>query len=471
MTITTDLVLDALTQIGSVRGSKDKARLLKEALEHPLFLRCVSAAVNPFITYGLQDMPPVPDAAGTEVFDDRTWNLLDALAERKLTGHAAMNGVAAHLTSLTLKSRELLKRVIRKDLRAGFSDTLVNQVRPGTVPVFACMRGETFDLKKLQRMAKKHGKPAFPLDADIKYDGIRTLFVVDVGASVEQSTALAVSRNGLPLPAMQWMSEKVIQVAMRARLHLFPEHTKFVGDFEGVGGDMQAFEDTASALKKQSVEARGAILRAIDILPWVQFTGKEQSETQEWRRAAVQSLLTGVHAIDQVLPAESYTVHSYEELLELYGEVLDKGHEGLIAKPHFGRYEPKKSPYWMKLKLEETYDVQVTGAYEGKGQFEGSLGGLTVDFKGVEVNIGGGFSPEQRAQWWADHVGREVSYQLVDPDSEEVVTHVVQPTGRPVVDRVIEVLSNGVTKAGSLRHPRFIKERTDLRPEEVEGNK
>ncbi len=470
MTISSDHVLEAIDQIGAVRSQTEKARLLKAALAHPLFRRAVLAAVNPFITYGMQDMPPVSGAHGDEPFGQGTWDLLDALAARKLTGHAAQSLVAAHLQKLTPNSRQLLQRIIQKDLRAGFSETLVNKVEPGLVPTFTCMRGQSYSLPALTRLAKKHGRPTFPLDADIKYDGIRTLFVVDVAASLGESTAEAVSRNGLPLPAMQWLSLSALALAARARVQLFPEHTKFVVDCEGVEGDGMVFEETSSSVKKKSVDAKNASLRVIDIIPWAWFTGQEKGEKQEWRKAALRSLLEK-EPLAGMQAAESFTVNSHEELVDLYNEALDKGHEGLIVKPYFGIYEPKKSPYWLKLKLEETFDLQVVGVYEGEGQFAGSLGGVVVDFKGVEVRVGGGFSPAERAQLWADHAQVTVPWTVVDPEHGEVVTYYATPTDRPVVDRVFEVLCNGVTRAGSLRHPRFVKERRDLRPEEVEGNK
>ena len=86
----------------------------------------------------------------------------------------------------------------------------------------------------------------------------------------------------------------------------------------------------------------------------------------------------------------------------------------------------------MKIKAEETLDLYVTGWEPGTGKYEGMIGALIVNHKGVPVNVGSGLSDTLRQEDPAEIVGRmiEVEYHEVTPD-------------------------------GSLRHPRFKRFRDD----------
>lgn len=92
----------------------------------------------------------------------------------------------------------------------------------------------------------------------------------------------------------------------------------------------------------------------------------------------------------------------------------------------------------MKLKNESSEDLIIVDLEEGeKGKkYEGLLGALVVDFKGVRVSVSSGLSDVQRTQFWHN--------------KEEVI------------GRIIEVEYHEVTPDGSLRHPRFKRFRDTL---------
>ena len=75
----------------------------------------------------------------------------------------------------------------------------------------------------------------------------------------------------------------------------------------------------------------------------------------------------------------------------------------------------------MKLKAFSDVDLPIVSLIEGTGKHEGKLGSVVVNYEGVEVQVGSGWSDELREQIWADpknFVGRviEVRYQEVTPD-------------------------------------------------------
>ena len=73
-----------------------------------------------------------------------------------------------------------------------------------------------------------------------------------------------------------------------------------------------------------------------------------------------------------------------------YSKVLKAGHEGVVYKSPKGLYVHGKHWENMKRVPVKSCECRILEAYEGKGKFEGMLGGFIVDFNGVRVKVGGG---------------------------------------------------------------------------------
>ena len=121
-------------------------------------------------------------------------------------------------------------------------------------------------------------------------------------------------------------------------------------------------------------------------------------------------------------------------LLEQYFEITETyKKEGVVLKNLDGLYENKRSANWCKVKTFFSEDLRVIGMEEGKSgkKYAGTLGALFVDFNGVKVKVGSGFSDEER-----DLFKKK------------------QP-------KIIEVEYKSVTKDGSLFHPSCVRPRED----------
>jgi ATP-dependent DNA ligase len=131
---------------------------------------------------------------------------------------------------------------------------------------------------------------------------------------------------------------------------------------------------------------------------------------------------------------------------EIHQELMDAGIEGSILKHQDALYEEGGRPRnaWYKIKKVSTYDVVVTGVYEGEGKHEGRLGGLIYsafdDGELVEIGrVGGGLSDELREEFWKN---------------------------KPLA-KVIEVKANELVGSGTYgtpRHPQFVCVRIDKLP-------
>jgi DNA ligase-1 len=85
-------------------------------------------------------------------------------------------------------------------------------------------------------------------------------------------------------------------------------------------------------------------------------------------------------------------------------EAIDKGFEGIMIKDPNAVYECKRSASWLKMKPFIEVSLTVTAVEEGTGRNVGKLGALVCtgedDGKQIQVNVGSGFTDEDRAEFW-----------------------------------------------------------------------
>lgn len=89
---------------------------------------------------------------------------------------------------------------------------------------------------------------------------------------------------------------------------------------------------------------------------------------------------------------------------ECLGRVCEMGGEGLMINYGSAGYEHKRTKGLLKFKEVQTMDMRVLDVFNGKGKYEGFIGGITCqatteDGKIVTVDVGSGLSDLQRFDW------------------------------------------------------------------------
>lgn len=138
---------------------------------------------------------------------------------------------------------------------------------------------------------------------------------------------------------------------------------------------------------------------------------------------------------------ERIPVHTYTSdkvlIANTFNDVTnDQKQEGLMLVELDSPWQAKKVKYSRKVKPNMTVDVYVTGMKE---HIRGNkVGALAVDYKGNTVYVSG-IVDELRDQWWSD--------------SDSIVGRLIE----------VEAMGESENKEGikSLRHPRFVRIRTD----------
>lgn len=395
-------MIDLFNQIAKHNSPSDKLALLREYPYQEELKSVLRLALDPFITFGISDFDPSPDGEYSPLGH---FEVLEKLASRELTGGAARRALGLSVRDLDEDYHELVRRIVRKDLRCGVGPALALQFRPNIIRTFEVMRAIP-----LSKTKPKAGKSYL---IEPKYDGLRAIAVIK-----GQSVTL-LSRNGLEFTSADHLKEPLLRLA-RGRDLFF--------DGELVNGN---FNSSSSAIRRKNQTNTDTRYHLFDRL-----------EADEWgsvtREQGHRSMLL-VRDFDGFSGEELQLVPTYratpEEFMRYYNHFLDQGYEGAMVKDPMGHYRFKKHKDWIKIKPAEDLDLRVESLVQGEGKYAGMLGAAIVKYKGKRVRVGTGFSDEQRQQFWAS------------PNS--------------IKGKIIEVQFHEETPDGSLRHPRFVKIRED----------
>ena len=426
-----------------------KEDVIKQALEASVlgstnainFLSFVKACYNPYVTFGVRQ---VPDTAGITDAEN-PWGefneLMLQLSQRRLTGHAARDAIQS--TAERFDSEEwntFLAPVLRRDLRAGISDKTINKICKKTdyeIPIFGCQLATNSEGRPEMKGVKR---------LEPKLDGVRVLLMV-IPSDFGDVTTICFSRNGKQFDNFGHIEEQVRENWIKiARGHQNALVNGFVLDGEVIGNTFQ--ELMRQARRKTDVQADDSVFNVFDIIPLSDF--REGHWNAQLRKRI--DILEHIRHVVDTMPNVELLPHIMVDLdtaagkdqLERYAkDNVNAGFEGIMIKELEAPYICKRSTDWMKWKPTLTVDLEVVGVEEGTGRNLGRLGALVChgvdDGKEITVNVGSGFSDGDRDDYWANR--------------------------NLVIGRTAEVLCDVITQnqdgTYSLRFPRFVRFRDD----------
>jgi len=409
-----------------------------------VFLTLANFAYNPYITFGIKQVPATQDITDAENPWSEFNDLLGKLRVRALTGHAARDAVEA--MSLRFDSVEwngLCRPTILKDLRAGISEKTINKIVKKTeyaIPVFGCQLATSCDDRPEMRGNKR---------LEPKLDGVRALFMVTIEGNITGVTCY--SRNGKVFDNFTHIEvqivEKAKEIATRLSKHIGGNALRgFVLDGEVIGKSFN--ELMKQARRKTDVQATDSVFYAFDVLPLSEFREGHCNAQLEKRIRALEEVRPVFNKMDNVdlLPhimVNLDTAEGRDQFHRYAGDQVEAGFEGIMIKELQAPYECRRSTSWMKWKPVITVDLEIIDVEEGTGRNLGRLGALVCcgvdDGRKITVNCGSGFSDADRDSFWGD---RSV-----------------------LIGQTVEVLADAVSMnqdgTYSLRFPRFVRFRDD----------
>jgi DNA ligase-1 len=205
-----------------------------------------------------------------------------------------------------------------------------------------------------------------------------------------------------------------------------------------------SFQDLMKQVhRKDNVEAGDAVLNLFDVLPLEDFEKGVYNKDQTTRSSMVKFW---VEQNQDLLPDVTYVANELVDLdtaegqaryKEINAKAIAGGYEGIMLKDPEAGYECKRSVAWLKLKPFIEVSLAIVEVEEGTGKNVGKLGAFVCegedDGKLIRVNVGSGFSDDNRSTYWSDRDN--------------------------LIGNIVEVRADAVTQnqdgSYSLRFPRF----------------
>jgi DNA ligase-1 len=118
---------------------------------------------------------------------------------------------------------------------------------------------------------------------------------------------------------------------------------------------------------------------------------------------------------------EQIKCNSTEHLLEFKEFILSLGGEGVMLKRPKSLYRHTRSRDLLKVKDVARDEAVVLRHTKGKGAYEGMLGALICEYKGIEFRIGSGLSEVIRSN--PPEIGSTVTFSLIGTTGRGVPRH------------------------------------------------
>jgi len=348
-------IFDLIEAVAATPGKNDKQAMIASALQDDDVQKALEYAYNPFKRFYISKYPGTIGAHVGREFDAGTWELLDDILSRKLTGQAAIDAVKGELTALSEQSAQLLWRIIKGDMRAGFSESTINKAVKGLIPEFPYMR---CCLPKDTDLAKFDWK--LGVLSQEKADGMFTN--VD---HTDDGSVLLTTRQGTPIPLDAF-------AGLVREVQTLPRGYQMHGELLVLKGGVVAAREIGNGILNHVI-AGGAfeadeapVYVAWDSIPLTSVTKKGKCETKYLLRYA--ALRKGIEDIARahlrIIPTRM--VRSLEEAYVHYRELLADGKEGTVIKDPHAIWKDGTSKHQVKLKLEVDVDLKVTAIVPGR---------------------------------------------------------------------------------------------------------
>lgn len=406
------LVSDILSEIKQTAGSNAKKALIEQHKDNAILTTALKMGLDPFTPFHVVKVPRVTKRV-VNPSEEIRWNIFidaaDMCASRFWTGNKAVQILHNALSIATEEEEKWMRKILKKHLAIGASTKTINKVLPGLIPTFDVALAQKFEEK---RIADKESVGVEP-----KLDGIRCF------AIVKEGSALLYARSGKLITNFDdTIGEELIKLGD--------------GCYDGEIMGKDFIDLMRQAYRKENVDVSDTYLALFDYLPL------EEWETRESKLTTRQRYLELVTRIGLNFPLRYLRkvsrVHvdaDYEVIKALHDKYVSNGYEGAMVKDLDAPYKFGRGPEVMKLKAFHDVDLTVERLIEGTGKHSGKLGSVVVNYHGVEVQVGSGFSDELRDTIWST------------PDM--------------FINRTIEVRYQEVTPDGSLRFPTFVCFRND----------
>ena len=383
-----------IEQLRETNKTTDKISILSANKDHILLSKVLYYTYDSRLKYGIQkkNLTSKTSQKGSMTFSD-PFKMLDVLAESNINNDLLASVKYYLYQNVPEDLQELVKMIILKDLKIKINATTINKVFEGLIYEFSCQLGQPIEKAKISDGEKIY--------ITKKLNGTRCVYM----------NGILYARSGKEINGFQNIKDEIKQLGI-SDMVLDGELIRI--NRGNIIDDEDNFRLSLSIInsKERTVEEEDQIEYVLfDILPTSEFIKGKSKMIYSQRRQLLDKLnIKGLKhlRVTKVLYEGMYTKAKADKLLEMADK---RGYEGLMCNLD-APYECKRVKTLLKMKTFYSDDLRCIDVYEGEKDFEGMLGGITVQFHNNTVNVGTGFSVEQRQYYWNN--------------PEKIINHIVE---------------------------------------------
>lgn len=414
-----------IEESNSTNSNSDKLAVIEKYKNQPDLLKVLQYTYDTFKQYGVTSanckkrsdlcMPFTPYS---NIFE-----LLDALANRDLTGHDAIETVNGFVEENKLYE-DVIWNIIDRNLKTRSTVSMINKVIPGLIPTFDVALAKAYDEKTQKKVDWKDG-----WFVSRKLDGVRCLTVIDMFGEVK-----FFSRQG-----KEFLTLDNLKMDIKA---LGLTNTVFDGEVCIVDENMnEDFAGIIKEIKRKDHTIQNPYYYIFDMLDLEDFNDKTSKDNFANRLVNLRNTVEETRMVGILEQLECNDI-----IFDLMMEKSKKGGwEGLMLRKN-STYKGKRSDEILKVKQmfdDEYVVVDLENDYhrvivDGQEIEEMMLKNVIIEHKGNRVQVGSGFSHEQRRHFYENPdeiLGKQITVQYFEETTNKNGTHSLR---FPVIKAVYE---------------------------------
>ena len=368
----------------ATNSNTDKLNVLKKYANNEAVRNALEYTYNTFKQYGVTSANCKKNSNLVKYGYSDLFKLLDDLSIRFITGHTAISLVNGFVEA-NKKHEDLIFSIIDRNLKTRSTTSMINKVIPGLIPTFDVALANSYD----EKMAKKvdFNDTWF---VSRKLDGCRCICIIN-----EDGEPTYFSRAGNEFLTLKNLDAEIISLGLK---NMVIDGEICMLDANG----NENFQGIIKEIKRKDHTIENPFFYMFDLLTMEEFIKKEGTTPFSIRNVQLDNLFfqrefTKIDYLPQTILID-------EQMLMFHvSAAKENGWEGLMLR--------KDAPYQGKrsndvLKVKQFYDaeyvvVDIENAVnrvivDGKEVEELMMRNVVIEHKGYRVQVGSGFSHEQK---------------------------------------------------------------------------
>jgi len=376
-------VKEIFAQLQSTNSKLEKQKIIKDNADNQQFTGTLVFLLSPYVLTGISGKKinkKVPHLVYTDNLDLNrfSWERIKSYLEEHNTGtDKDIAFIQDFIANQSEDMQDFYKGLITKSIKFGCDAKIVNDVIPNLIPTFSVQLGTPREKCKI-----KTGE-WFSLSQ--KLNGNRCVFV----------NGKMMSRQGKEFTGLDHILSDIKKIV----------DNSIVLDGELVGKNEEGLSDSANFQKSTGIanskDADKTSLKYVvfDTLPLGEFQQGKSKYTYKIRRQLLLELKEMIekHNLQNIEVVQMFYEGVDQTEIDKWLDYCEEhDYEGCMVNLD-SPYECKRVKSLQKVKAFKDIDLMCISVNEATtGKYKGTLGSITCEYKNGTVDVGSGFSDEQR---------------------------------------------------------------------------